>query len=161
MARLRLNRLMPRSASGERRCDRLVRGSCSPEWGPTTPTDDEDTLWTSVTMPALSVTFGDVESAQSDDRRVRRLVLANDLAASVDSARRQPPLEKPLLTWCEGDAIVQLLNALADVVRGEPLAELCAELAEKLSARLGPPPGYDVNAALRAIGDDMRGEGPA
>lgn len=89
------------------------------------------------------------------------MVLANDLAASVDSARRHPALEKPLLNWCEGDAIVQLLQMLAELLPDEPLAELSAELAGKLCARLGLPPGYDVNAALGAIADDMRRHGPA
>lgn len=116
----------------------------------------EQTRLTPLIYAALPVTFGDMEVSKSDARRVRHLELANDLAASVDSARRQPLLEKPLLTWCEGDAIVQLLNVLADVFRGEPLAELSAELSEKLHARLGSPPGYDVNAVLRAIADDKR-----
>ncbi|MEU7692526.1 hypothetical protein [Microbispora hainanensis] len=102
-----------------------------------------------------------MSATESNTGQMRRMVLADALAASIDSARRQQSLEKPLLNWCEGDAIVQLLKVLAELLSGEPMAELSAELADELRARLGPPPGYDVNAALRAIADDLQRHGPA
>jgi hypothetical protein len=100
-----------------------------------------------------------MEITDSAAARLRRMELANDLAASVDSARRQPPLETPLLNWCEGDAIVQLLKTLAELLSDEPLAELSVELAEKLHNRLGLPPGYDMNAMLEAVSMDLRRRG--
>ncbi|WP_157099678.1 hypothetical protein [Microbispora sp. ATCC PTA-5024] len=98
--------------------------------------------------------------ADSPRAREVRMVLAINLAASVDSARRMPPVETPLLNWCEGDAIVQLLHTLAGLLGDEPLAELSDELAEKLRARLGLPPDYDLNTMLGAVGKDIRRRRP-
>ncbi|TXK35124.1 hypothetical protein [Nonomuraea sp. C10] len=75
--------------------------------------------------------------------RYERMELADLLAMQVDGARRQPPLEAPLLNWFEGDAVVQLLQTLARLLADEPLGELSTELADKLKARLGQPPGHD------------------
>ncbi|WP_219506014.1 hypothetical protein [Nonomuraea ceibae] len=83
--------------------------------------------------------------------RYARLELADLLAAQVDSARREQPLETPLLNWYEGDAVVRLLKTLAQLLAGEPLGELSAELAEKLTARLGQPSGHDKESIHKAI----------
>ncbi|GAA1264258.1 hypothetical protein Psi02_76160 [Planotetraspora silvatica] len=82
-------------------------------------------------------------TTESLTARAARMELADVLAAEVDSARRQPPLETPLLSWWEGDAIVQLLKALAALLGDEPMAELSTEMAEKLRARLGPFPPWE------------------
>lgn len=76
--------------------------------------------------------------------------LANNLAIQVDGARREPPLEAPLVNWYEGDAIAQLLQTLARLLPDEPLGELSTELADKLRARLGQPPGHDPKTIVAA-----------
>jgi hypothetical protein len=90
--------------------------------------------------------------------RKERMELANLLAAQVDSAQREPPLEAPLLNWFEGDAVVRLLKTLARLLADEPLGELSAELADKLRARLGQPPGHDqdILKAIAAIAEIYR-----
>lgn len=83
--------------------------------------------------------------------RDERMELALLLAMQVDSARREPPVEAPLLNWFEGDAVVQLLETLARLLADEPLGKLSTELADKLKARLGRPPGHDRENILKAI----------
>ncbi|MEU4574580.1 hypothetical protein [Nonomuraea sp. NPDC023979] len=83
--------------------------------------------------------------------RYARLELADLLAVQVDSARREQPLETPLLNWYEGDVIVRLLETLAQLLADEPLGELSAEMADKLAARLGQPAGHDQDSVQKAI----------
>ncbi|MBG0825959.1 hypothetical protein HS048_35400 [Planomonospora sp. ID91781] len=90
-------------------------------------------------------------SAVGGSSRLQRMELADALAAQIDAARHRPPLERPLLTWAEGDAIACLLDALAASVAGEPLAELAGELAGRLRFRLGPLPGHDPQRMLAAV----------
>ncbi|MER7129725.1 hypothetical protein [Streptosporangium saharense] len=86
-----------------------------------------------------------------DPARMARLDLAVILAAQVDASRHQEALSHPLLTWAEGDAVVQLLELLGQVLPGEPLAELAGELAEQLQARLGPAPGPTPQEQIAAM----------
>ncbi|MFF0249966.1 hypothetical protein [Streptosporangium sandarakinum] len=97
------------------------------------------------TPAALGSTVGDTAA------RAARMNLASDLAAQVDASWRLPPLTSPLLNWHEGDAIAHLLEALAAMVRDEPLAELADELAALLRARLGPMPGHDPERIAAAV----------
>ncbi|MBG0819046.1 hypothetical protein [Planomonospora sp. ID82291] len=90
-------------------------------------------------------------SAACGPNRLTRMELADALAAQVDSGRHRPPLAQPLLTWEEGDAAACLLETLAAIVAGEPLAELADELAERLRSRLGPLPGHDPERMLSAV----------
>jgi hypothetical protein len=83
--------------------------------------------------------------------RAARMDLANVLAAQVDAARHLSPVATPLLNWSEGEAITQLLEALAVIVNGEPLGELASELAAKLRTRLGHPPGHDPARMAEAV----------
>lgn len=83
--------------------------------------------------------------------REERMELAHILAMQVDGARREPPLEAPLLNWFEGDAVVRLLETLARLLADEPLGELSTELADKLKARLDQPPGHDRENILKAV----------
>ncbi|WP_143653387.1 hypothetical protein [Streptosporangium subroseum] len=87
--------------------------------------------------------------------RAARMDLSVLLAAHIDAARRQDPLQQPLLNWAEGDTIVQLLETLARLLSEEPLGELADELAEKLRTRLGHPPGYDPARIAAAVTDHL------